>query len=269
MRKHVRALAGVIEFFFLVCLFLPGCTPQRILTDFWEEEYITYIALQDGYLHFTEDEHIYGPYLDLVEPGFSYAGPTEYSDIVADLGVDPVEMSKILPEKFHLTPETLQPVMTSTLGDEDYYPFGGYSFELKGEPEKSKKANIYTRPKFIITLKRMTGMEGESYKSYPMHNRWLVFNVLPWELARAGKIENASSDYEIYRSEINGQEVGVTHGIDRIYSFFPGREWHYFYGGFFAGDLAVCIESEFGYCTQEEFVKVFLAIFDYLTELKA
>ena len=266
MKKHFRVLAGVIGFFFLVCLFLPGCTPRRILTDFWEEEYITYIALQDGYLHFTEDEHIYGSYVDLLEISARYAETPEYSDIVADLGVDPVEMSKILPEKFHLTPETLQPVTISGSEGEGEYPFGGYSFMLEGEPEKSKEANIYATPQFIITLKRMTGMEGESY---PKHNRWTVFNVLPWELTRSGEYENRNSDYEIYHSEINGQEVGVTHGIDRIYSFFPGREWHYFYGGFFAGDLAVCIESEFGYCTQEEFVKVFLAIFDYVTALKS
>ena len=262
IRKVGKTISLLLSLFLIV-----GCTPRRILTDFWEEEYITYIALQDGYLHFTEDEHINGPYLSQVSLGLIVAEEPEYQDIVEDLGLDPVEMSQTLPEKYHLGPESLQEVLIDP--ETGHYPAGGYSFELKGEPEKSKEANIYTRPKFIITLKRMTGTGGENYTDYPMHNRWLVFKVLPWELTRSGKIENATSDYEIYHSEINGQEVGVTHGIQQMPSFFFGREWHYFYGGFFAGDLAVCIESEFGYCTQEEFVKVFLAIFDYVTELKA
>ena len=72
----------------------------------------------------------------------------------------------------------------------------------------------------------------------------------------------------IYHSEVNGQEVGVMYDIQTIKAFFPGVEWDYFYGGFYAGDLAVTIESNYSYCTQAEFVEVFLAIFDYLTALE-
>ena len=81
-------------------------------------------------------------------------------------------------------------------------------------------------------------------------------------------VDQGANKDSIYRSEVNGRAVGVYHDTIRLQAFFPGAEWDYFYAGFYAGDLAVCIESDYSYCTQEEFVEVFLAIFDYLTALE-
>lgn len=262
MKKCTR----LFVFLFLLLLLLAGCTPKRILTDLSEEDFIAYVALQDGYLHFTDDQLIQGSYLSSLELDMEIADTPDYSDVVADLGVDPVAMSNTLPEKYHLTPEALQDVYIS--GATGEYPFGGYRFLLRGDPgEYYVTDRIAVYPEFRISMKRMTGAEKESP---PFHDHCPVFYVLPWEMTRYGKSENQTPKYEIYRSEINGHPVGVTHRrfLFTYLDHFPGAKWDYYYGGFYVDNLAVCIESDFSYCTQEEFIDVFLAIFDYLTELK-
>ena len=71
----------------------------------------------------------------------------------------------------------------------------------------------------------------------------------------------------LWRSEIGEHEIGIVHW-NHGNAFAPGWRWDFFYAGFYMGDLAVSIESSYDYCTQAEFVEVFLAIFDYVRELE-
>lgn len=248
-----------ISCFISLLLLLTGCTPKRILTDLSEENVVEYVTLQDGYLHFNDGTLFQGN-----DPSVS-ARPIDmpYDKVVEDLGFDPVAMSLTLPEKYHMTEDALEEVAEATVPPYDI-PYGGYTFSCPGDPgEYYITESIRARPEFRIILKRMTGLENESH---PHHEHWVNFDVLPWELSGWGYVGKSNDD--VYRSEVSGQVVGVLHDTVRLQSFFPGVEWDYFYGGFYIGDLAVCIESDYGYCTQEEFVEVFLAIFDYLTALE-
>jgi len=245
----------------LLLLLLTGCTQPRVLTELPDGELVEYVELRDGYLHFTDQDVVGGPHMSTYSPaGMRVVDTPDYQDIVADLGMDPIEMSKTLPEKYHLTYEALQDVLKRS----GHYPAGGYSFLLRGDPGEYYITDIQgAYPTFCITLKRMTGDEPNFWFYYfPRHDHWPQFRVFPWEIVGGMEKDN------IYHSEVNGQEVGVMYDIQTIKSRFPGVEWEYFYGGFYAGDLAVTIETNYSYCTQAEFVEVFLAIFDYLTALK-
>ncbi len=263
MKKRTRLFATMTAIVVLLLLLLTGCTSKRILTDLSEEDFIAYVSLQDGYLHFTNADLFEGTHL------ISAVGSEmemSYEEVVEDLRVDPVEMSKTLPEKYHLTEESLGRILKSDLPTYDI-PYGGYEFIRKGDPGEHYIAEtVRAKPEFRIILKRMHGGERENCL---FHDSWTAFDVFPWELTGRGFNPNRLSDDEIYHSEVNGQEVGVTHRIIRLQYFFPDVEWDYFYGGFYAGDLAVCVESDYSYCTQAEFIEVFLAIFDYITALEA
>ncbi len=260
MKKCTRLFAMMIAIIILPLLLFTGCTPKRILTDLPDGEIVEYVELRDGYLHFADGGQFAGGASSVA------ARPIElpYEEVVADLGFDPVEMSLTLPEKYHLTEESLEEVSEGTTPPYDM-PFGGYAFSCKGDPgEYYITESIRARPEFRIILKRMTGLKNESH---PHHNHWVNFDVFPWELTGWGYVGKSSE--EIYRSEVNGQEVGALHDIEQLQAFFPGAKWDYYYGGFYAGDLAVCVESDYSYCTQAEFIEVFLAIFDYITALEA
>ena len=87
--------------------------------------------------------------------------------------------------------------------------------------------------------------------------------TLPWE----GMFSVDQEKRALWRSEIGEHEIGVVHW-NHGNAFAPGWRWDFFYAGFYMGDLAVSIESSYDYCTQAEFVEVFLAIFDYVRELE-
>lgn len=247
----------------LILLLLTGCTQPRVLTDLPDGEIVERVKLQDGYLRFID-----GTYLR----GGEWSIDVEYLDLPSDavvghLGFDPIEMSLTLPEKFRLTEDSLEPVKRG-LSPPYKMPFGGYVFSRKGDPGEyaTEKHTIY--PEFRIILKRVTEEERNIKTIYmPMHRAYSRFGTLSWELWGVNEKDREKYHGE-WRSEIGEYEVSVLHDVEYGGLFFPGVEWDYFYGGFYVGDLSVCIESKYGYCTQAEFVEVFLAIFDYLTALE-
>ena len=104
-----------------------------------------------------------------------------YEDIVTDLGFDPVEMTQMLPEKFHMTEECLEEVHEGT-NPPYQMPLGGYRFSLKGEPwEFGKFGKISHYPEFRVIFKRLT--EEEKNRTVIYFPLGTVFSngTLPWE----------------------------------------------------------------------------------------
>ncbi len=257
MKKRMRLFAPMTA---IVLLLLTSCTPNRVLTELPEGEIVERVELRDGYLRFID-----GAYLRSSEVSLN-AEDVElpYEVVAADLEFDPVEMSMTLPEKYHLTEGSLEPIIKE-LSPPHRMPFGGYVFSRKGDPGEYTAGRHTVYPEFRIILKRVTEEEQTVKHLYkPIHRGYPKFGTLPWETRGLNGKYRAE-----WRSEIGAYEVGVMHDLQNSSVYFPGVEWDYFYGGFYAGDLAVSIESDYGYCTQAEFIEVFLAIFDYITALEA
>ena len=254
MKRGKKAICAM-----LLLLLLPGCAIPRVLTELPEGEIVEYVRLRDGYLRFVNGLYIGNGMFSLAARVIELP----YEDIVADLGFDPVEMTQMLPEKYHMTEECLEEVYEGT--NPPYkMPLGGYRFSLKGEPwEFGKFGKISHYPEFRVIFKRLTEEEkNRTVRYFPLGT---VFSngTLPWE----GYYSVDQEKRALWRSEIGEHEIGIIHK-NHGSSFAPGWRWDFFYAGFYMGDLAVSIESSYDYCTEAEFVEVFLAIFDYVRELE-
>ena len=141
MKRGKKAICAM-----LLLLLLPGCAILRVLTELPEGEIVEYVRLRDGYLRFVNGNYNY-----LGFSNYSLAARVielPYEDIVTDLGFDPVEMTQMLPEKFHMTEECLEEVHEGT-NPPYQMPLGGYGFCLKGEPwEFGKFGKICLYPQF-------------------------------------------------------------------------------------------------------------------------
>ena len=187
-----------------------------------------------------------------------------YEDIVTDLGFDPVEMTQMLPEKFHMTEECLeegprghQPALSNAPGRVWLLPQGGavgvweiwenmplstvFRMIFKRLTEEEKNGTVIYFPLAIIFSEENAALGGDVF-GRPENE--------PYGAQRLGSMKLASSTGTM-ATHLPPAGAGISSTR-----------------GFYMGDLAVSIESSYDYCTQAEFVEVFLAIFDYVRELE-
>ncbi len=241
---------GISAICLLLVLCLTSCStsPPRILSALTPEAYKPYVELSDGYLHFAE------------EPGRSTAvdahpegeeGTLSYREALDILGFSLDNALAHLPKRLRFTKNHLDTSVFYLSESDGVY--GGYKFEIKGEEYQE---GISSKLVFRYQYR----------DNYMDHEDAALFRVVPWERIDPKGLEAHIANHigireYYYKSRVGSVEVGLLHSNYELEQY-PTVRNEYYYAGFYIGDLAFALESHFGYCTQEEFIEVLLAIID-------
>ncbi len=251
LRKLTLRMLYLLLIFCLTSCSAPSSAndPQpRILLPLTPGEHKPYVELSDGYLHFSE--HPSRSLSTSVNVDVE-SGSLNYQEALDVLGFSLEDALAKLPERLRFTEQHLDDNVLYLSGTRE--TFGGYTFEIAEEG----------RPKFL----RSRLVFRYQYKDgYLQHEDAGLFRVVPWERRDVTHTEAfIAEEYGIreyyYRSQVGEIEVGLMHS-DYVLETYPDNPNEYYYAGFYVGDLAFALESHCGYCTQEEFIEVLLAIID-------
>lgn len=235
----------------LLCLLLTGCG-ARIQTPLDPAGFVQTVELRDGTLFFNEGSRS-GRIIEWA-PGF-YTGTVTRREAEALLGFDIEAVTAALPEPVRLRWDNLDPEVVLARGED------GAERNVSG-----------------ITIRR-DGAPCAYFNGKPARTQCLIlqFNLADWDIlehynASVFRIlprERRDKEYDVYydytwdSSWVDETEVGLIHEVS-VAALWPDEPEEIYYAGFYAGGLAVTLESHFSYCTQEEFVELLLALIDVL-----
>ncbi len=224
--------------------------PQpRILSPLTPGEYKPYVELSDGYLHFNYDERLW---LDESGPARGeFPGEVSVSYAQEILEFDIESVCAYLPEHLRFTWEHLVSPARSYKDEHGIdHVSNGVSLELIGESLEVLAGTPTNTQKLILRFSR---------DGYIEHVGWKAFEIYPW--IRCDPEKDEDFEFTCERSLVGVTEVGLCHAVQYT-AVFPDCPNEIYYAGFYVGDLAITLESHYGYCTQEEFIEVLLAILD-------
>lgn len=236
-------------------LLLTGCG-QRIVTPLTPGEHVERVELSDGVLVFSEYEVGMGyPLICYSMDGFE-ASEATYDEVTALLGYDLQAALSDLPERLQLRPADLVTDVWRIADEEqveDYgamgHVWGGLTFGRTG----GLAACINDKPWAYEELRLHIGYEGERLN----HPCYELFRVVPWDMT--DDFHNKYFPPPDTRSRVGEVEVGLLHQTLAV-ALAPDAPNEQYYAGFTVNGVSYVLFSEYGYCTQEEFIQLLLAL---------
>jgi len=236
---------------------LPADDSPRILTPLTPGLHDPYVLLEDGYAAFGEFS-LEGPMICISGEGLEI-DMLQYQEVVDLLGYDLASELSTQPKRLQITEADLVTEIDRIIGvtgrtvDAEYLgtAYGGMVFEKKGDPAAFHNDEIMRYQKLTLSINR----EG----LWIEHPSCEYFDVLPWN--KTNHYRNASFQPPDTRSVISGVEVGFLHwtSATAVWPDYPSDEY---YAGFTIEGVSYVLYSEYGYCTQEEFLTLTMAIID-------